>query len=69
MRGMEETVEGMRKVFSKCFLPTYVKYGVQGINVHISKKVHIRVISKTESRVKANLKCKSWGGVLFLGSH
>lgn len=67
MRGMEETVEGMRKVCSKCFLPTYVKYGVQGINV-ISKKVHIRVIFKTESGVKANLKCKSWW-VLFLGGH
>lgn len=33
MRGMEETVEGMRNVCSKCFLPVYAKYGAQGINV------------------------------------
>lgn len=48
MRGMEETVDGMRNVCSKHFLPAYVKNSAQGINVYISKKARVTV-SKTES--------------------
>lgn len=43
MRGMEETVDGMRNVCLKYFLFVYVKNSVQGINVYISKKVYVIV--------------------------
>lgn len=40
MRGMEETVDGMRKV---CLKPTYVKYIAQGMNVCISKGMYYSI--------------------------